>query len=48
MKIVLKRGSSKQEFALIAQSSYKLGQLTFLVFDFVGLVNDNVMPFDLV
>lgn len=46
MKIVLQRGTCEKEFALSVKFSNDLGKLAFFVFDFVSLINDDVMELD--
>lgn len=47
VQVVLEGGASQQQFALGVEFADDLGELTVLVLDLVGFVNDDVVPLDL-
>lgn len=47
MQVILQWCTSEEEFTLVAQSPYQLGELTFLVLDLMGFVDYDVVPFNI-
>lgn len=47
MQVVLERSASEEEFAVSMQFAHYLRKLAVLILDFVGLVDDYVVPLDL-
>ena len=47
MKVVLERGSCQQKSVFGVKLSDSLGGLGIFIFDFVSLVDDNVLPLEL-
>lgn len=47
MQVVLERGSGEKQLALGVKLPHDLRQLAVLVLDLVGLVDHDVVPFDL-